>query len=76
MKVYNDLVAASTTSTSLDKDTWNIYEVRNSSQAGITAAEEDKAPYFLVKRKHNTKIKKIFLWSNKNKNIVKYLNLS
>jgi len=61
MKVYNDLVAASTTSTSLDKDTWNIYEVRNSSQAGITAAEEDKAPYFLVKRKHNTKIKKIFL---------------
>jgi len=61
MKVYNDLVATSTTSTSLDKDTWNIYEVRNSSLVGITAAEEDKAPYFLVKTKHNTKIKKKYL---------------
>lgn len=74
MKVYNDLVASSTTSTSLDKDTWNMYEVRNSSEAGITAAEEDKAPYFLVQGKHNLKIKRIFLWWNKNKNIVKYLN--
>jgi hypothetical protein len=30
MKVYNDLVATSTTSTSIDKETWGIYAERNS----------------------------------------------
>jgi hypothetical protein len=39
VKTYNDLLATSTTSTSIDKDTWQIYAQRNSSLAGKLFAE-------------------------------------
>lgn len=61
MKGYNDLLSTSTTSTALDKDTWQIYAQRNSSMAGFKFPEEDSAPYFLPSTPATTKIKKIFL---------------
>jgi hypothetical protein len=61
IKVYNDLVTKTTTSTSLDKDTWKVYEMRNSSAAGIIGPEEDSAPYFLPDTRASTRIKRIFL---------------
>jgi len=39
MKVYNDMIPNSTTSTSLDKDTWEVYSQRNSRMAGLWAPE-------------------------------------
>lgn len=61
IKVYNDLLSRSTTSTSLDKDTWNVYAQRNSSAAGISYPEEDSAPYFLPDTIATGKLKKIYL---------------
>ena len=61
MKMYNDLLATSTTSTSLDKETWDIYAQRNCSMAGLKFPEEDQAPPFLPNTPATTKIKKIFL---------------
>lgn len=61
MKMYNDLLATSTTSTSLDKDTWELYAQRTSSSAGCEFPEEDQAPPFLPNTPATTKIKKIFL---------------
>ena len=61
MKMYNDLLATSTTSTSLDKDTWELYAQRTSSSAGREFPEEDQAPPFLPNTPATTKIKKIFL---------------
>jgi hypothetical protein len=61
MKVYNDLLSRSTTSTNLDKDTWQVYSQRNSCMAGIAFPEEDSAPYFLPDTIATGKIKKIFL---------------
>jgi hypothetical protein len=61
IKTYNDLLATTTTSTSLDKETWDIYAQRNSKMAGCKFPEEDQAPYFLPNTPATTKIKKIFL---------------
>lgn len=61
IKTYNDLLSTSTTSTSLDKDTWELYSQRNSKQAGCEYPEEDQAPYLLPNTPATTKIKKIFL---------------
>lgn len=61
MKMYNDLLATSTTSTSLDKDTWELYAQRTSRNAGLEFPEEDQAPPFLPNTPATTKIKKIFL---------------
>lgn len=61
IKTYNDLLATSTTSTSIDKETWDIYAQRNSSLAGSSYPEEDQAPYLLPNTPATTKIKKIFL---------------
>lgn len=61
VKTFNDLVASSTTSTSLDKDTWNIYVSRNCELTGLKFPEEDQAPYFLPNTPATTKLKKIFL---------------
>lgn len=61
IKVYNDLVAKSTTSTSLDKDTWRVYENRNSAGWLTGPEDEDSAPYFLPDTRASTRIKKIFL---------------
>ena len=49
IKIYNDMVSRSTTSTSIDKDTYQLWENRNCSETGLTLPEEDKAPYFLPK---------------------------
>jgi predicted oxidoreductase (fatty acid repression mutant protein) len=56
IKTYNDLLSTSTTSTSVDKETWQIYAQR---QGGCV--EEDQAPYLLPNTPATTKIKKIFL---------------
>ncbi len=61
IKVYNDLVTKTTTSTSLDKDTYRLYENRNSAGAGVIYPEEDSAPYFLPDTRASTRIKRIFL---------------
>ena len=61
MKMYNDMVALGTTSTSIDKDTWQTYEQRNSRIAGVWAPEEDQAPPFLPNTRATEKIKKKFL---------------
>ena len=61
MKTYNDFLSKSTTSTNLDKDTWKIYQMRNSPVAGLLCPEEDSAPYILPDSVAATKIKKIFL---------------
>lgn len=60
MKMYNDMLPHSTTATSLDKDTWNLYVSRNSSSAGFSAPEEDSAPPFLPDTKATRRIKKIY----------------
>jgi hypothetical protein len=39
MKRYNDMISKSTTSTNLDKDTWQIYAQRNSKDAGVRYPE-------------------------------------
>ena len=39
MKMYNDLLPNSTTSTSVDKDTWEVYSARNSRAAGVWVPE-------------------------------------
>ena len=59
MKVYNDLLATSTTSTSIDKETWSLYAERNAKSAAY--AEEDQAPPFLPNTPATTKIKRMFL---------------
>ena len=61
IKTYNDLLSTSTTSTALDKDTWDLYVQRNSKPAGFKFPEEDQAPYLLPHTPATTKIKKIFL---------------
>jgi len=61
MKMYNDLVSTSTTSSSLDKETWEIYENRHSSGTGSALPEEDTAPYILPSNASNSRIKKIFM---------------
>lgn len=61
MKIYNDLLSTSTTSTSVDKETWEIYAQRSSKWAGKLYPEEDQAPYFLPNTTATTRIKKIFL---------------
>jgi hypothetical protein len=61
MKTYNDMIPHSTTSTSLDKDTWQLYASRNSPWAGITCPEEDSAPHLLPDTIASTKIKKKYL---------------
>ena len=61
MKMYNDMVASSTTSTSIDKDTYEIYSMRNSRAAGRWAPEEDQAPPFLPDTAASTNIKKKYL---------------
>lgn len=61
MKTYNDMIPTSTTSTNLDKDTWQLYASRNSSSAGVSCPEEDSAPYLLPETVASTKIKKIYL---------------
>ena len=61
MKSYNDMVSRSTTSTSLDKDTYYLWADRNSSEAGLTIAEEDKAPYFLLRTRKIKRWKKEYL---------------
>ena len=58
MKMYNDMVAIGTTSTSLDKDTWQTYSERNSRMAGIWAPEEDQAPPILPNTRATRKLKK------------------
>lgn len=60
MKTYNDLLTKSTTSTSVDKDTWKVYTDRNCAQAGRFAPEEDQAPYFMPGTEATKKIKKIY----------------
>lgn len=59
MKVYNDILATSTTSTSIDKETWSIYAERKEKNAD--SAEEDQAPPFLPNTPATTKIKRMFL---------------
>lgn len=54
------MLALSTTATSLDKDTWNLYQSRNSPNAGIFAPEEDSAPYFIPDTKATRRIKMFF----------------
>lgn len=61
VKTYNDMLSTSTTSTSLDKETWHIYEERNCRAAGIWVPEEDKAPPIMPDTIATRKIKKKFL---------------
>lgn len=61
MKSYNDMLAKSTTSTSLDKDTYQLYTARNSKMAGVWYPEEDQAPYILPDTQASTRIKKFYL---------------
>lgn len=58
MKAYNDMVSRSTTSTSIDKDTYQIWSDRNCSETGLTLPEEDSAPYFLPKTRKTKRWKK------------------
>jgi hypothetical protein len=59
--MYNDMLAKSTTTTNLDKDTWTLYTQRNSPFTGRWAPEEDQAPYFLRENSANKNIKKKYL---------------
>jgi hypothetical protein len=61
VKTYNDLLSTSTTSTSLDKETYELYAQRTSRNAGVSFPEEDQAPYLLPNTPQTTKLKKIFL---------------
>lgn len=61
MKTYNDMVSKSTTSTSLDKDTWSIYQKRQAKGDNSLYGDEDQAPYFLPDTPASSKIKKIYL---------------
>lgn len=61
MKMYNDMLSKKTTSTSLDKDTWELYAARNGRLAGTLAPEEDQAPPLLPNTSATTNIKKIYL---------------
>ena len=61
IKMYNDLLSKSTTSSNLDKDTWEVYAQRNSRLAGGMFPEEDQAPYILPDNPAKTNIKKKYL---------------
>jgi hypothetical protein len=61
IKLYNDMLSKSTTSTNIDKDTWELYTRRNSVCTGTSYPEEDQAPYILPDTAASKKIKKIFL---------------
>lgn len=47
--MYNDLLPRSTTSTRIDKETYSLYQQRNSKNAGTIYTEEDITPPFLPK---------------------------
>ena len=55
------MIAKKTTSTNIDKDTWEIYSGRNSKAAGLFYPEEDQAPYILSSGPASKNIKKIYL---------------
>lgn len=61
MKIYNDMLTNSTTSTNIDKDTWQLYASRNSRATGIWCPEEDQAPYILPDTVATHNIKKKYL---------------
>lgn len=44
VKLFNDLVPKSVTSSNIDKDTYNLYQSRNGIFTGILDAEEDSCP--------------------------------
>ena len=66
MKMYNDMIAKSTTSTSIDKDTWSIYSGRNCRATGLFYPEEDQAPYIMPSNAATNNIKKKYLWLQSN----------
>jgi len=61
MKMYNEMISKKTTSTSIDKDTWEIYSGRNGSAAGVFYPEEDQAPPILPFNPANNNFKKKYL---------------
>ena len=61
MKTYNDMVTRRTTSTSIDKDTYQLWADRNCSETGLTIAEEDSAPYFLSSTRKTKRWKKNYM---------------
>lgn len=55
------MIPTSTTSTNIDKDTWEIYSGRNSRASGVFYPEEDQAPPIMPITAANTNIKKKYL---------------
>lgn len=59
--MYNDMLSRKTTSTNLDKDTWEIYAGRNCGATGVYFPEEDQAPPILNLTSDMKNIKKKYL---------------
>jgi len=61
MQTFNDMLPKSVTSTSIDKDTYALWQSRNCSETGLSLPEEDSAPPLLPQRSSNINIKKRYI---------------